>query len=87
MSARDELFDHVMSLNASICGERCVGCMCRESDGEEANKLIDDFAHELAEKQRAELDDMNDGPVYVDDREWIQRASKLPDLIDPEVSS
>ncbi|MEU1037675.1 hypothetical protein [Streptomyces sp. NPDC005907] len=56
-----------------------------------AERLVDEalneHAHTLAEKQRAELDDMNNGPVYIDDREWIQRAGKFPDLIDPEVSS
>ncbi|MET9480960.1 hypothetical protein [Streptomyces sp. NPDC006638] len=43
-------------------------------------------AHELAETQRAELDEMTNGAVCLDDREWIARAEKLPDLIDPEVT-
>jgi hypothetical protein len=37
-----------------------------------------------AAKQRAELDVMSNGPRYIDDREWMRRAEKLPDLIDPE---
>jgi hypothetical protein len=57
---------------------------------DELSELLDDLlrahAHELADRQRAELDVMNNGPVYVDDREWMQRAEKLPELIDPEVS-
>ncbi|MEU8840254.1 hypothetical protein AB0D97_14135 [Streptomyces roseus] len=52
MSARNVLIEHVMSLQATICGEFCGGCSCEVGNREEANALVNAFAHELAEKVR-----------------------------------
>ncbi len=76
MTARGELFEHVMGLQASICGQVCVGCTCRESDAAETNKLIEEaleeHAHELAEKIR----EFGDG---------TPDTCRAADLVDPEV--
>lgn len=71
MSARDELIESMLpTLNSPSRGEE-----------EAVNRLIDAFAHELAEQQREALGTTDD-PLY-----YGLSAGWLIDLIDPERNS
>lgn len=68
MSARDDLHE-------AICGDGCgIRRRCERTD-----RLIDAYAHELAEMQRNTNPDRS--PDWSDGVDWAA------DLIDPEVSS
>lgn len=47
-----------------------------EDNRENLSDLLDDYAHELAERQRAWIDGRSDMPWWVD---------QIPDVIDPKV--
>ena len=71
MSAREELFEALMPLYRA---------QYAPGEEESTNALIDAFAHELAEKIRAEVDDLDGWP------EEQNAARKYANLIDPEVA-
>ncbi|MER5501354.1 hypothetical protein ABT096_29695 [Streptomyces sp. NPDC002561] len=81
MSARDELFKHANDMAKSLCGEFCGGGThtCPEDDAAEINRLIDNFAHELAERQR--------DAVNAAERRGLKLSPRyVIGLIDPEVA-
>jgi hypothetical protein len=71
MSARDDL---ISSLTEHAC------CFSEE----DAKRMVDAFAHELAEKQRVAAKTEFDRDVYIDELS-MQFTGKVVDLIDPEV--
>jgi hypothetical protein len=70
MSARDDLI-------SGLAGHAC--CFSEE----DAKRMVDAFAHELAEKQRVAAKAEFDRDVYIDELS-MQFTGKVIDLIDPE---
>lgn len=70
MSAREELFKGL--IEHACC-----------FDDEEADKLLDAFAHELAERQRVAAKKVHDEDIYIDELS-MRFVNKVIDGIDPE---
>jgi len=76
MSAREELISALT--NAWLC----YGIGSRAEYEAEAARMIDAYAHELAEKIRQEIRSLKDHGALESDKDWA--ASDAADLIDPE---
>jgi hypothetical protein len=77
VSARGKLWDEV------VYALKVSGALRREEISVEANKLIDAFAHELAEKQRAFAEQEDAHLRSTSATIYVQGIRDAADLIDP----